>query len=326
MTTTNYPSASPQTPDSPKRDSKNLIIGLLAVGILGTWGYFLWDKNKSDQQITELKTQYIAVDSAKNDLDRAYAASVSRLDSLTGANNNLEGKLTSSQSEIKNLRGRIDGLLRKQRLTEKEKKEAQTLITELNEKIANMEQEVARLTQENQVLNEKNTTLTTEKEAVTQELATTNVAKQELEKKVDVASTLNASAIAITPVNEKKSGKESVTTKAKKVDKLVISFDVDNRIVQSGQTEVYVCITGPDGQPVAVEALGSGKFTTRDEGEKLFTAKVPVDFEAGKKKHVEFAWKQNSDFKTGDYKIEVYHNGFKIGEGVRSLKKGGIFG
>lgn len=326
MTTTNYPSASPQTPDSPKRDSKNLIIGLLAVGILGTWGYFLWDKNKSDQQITELKTQYIAVDSAKNDLDRAYAASVSRLDSLTGANNNLEGKLTSSQSEIKNLRGRIDGLLRKQRLTEKEKKEAQTLITELNEKIANMEQEVARLTQENQVLNEKNTTLTTEKEAVTQELATTNVAKQELEKKVDVASTLNASAIAITPVNEKKSGKESVTTKAKKVDKLVISFDVDNRIVQSGQTEVYVCITGPDGQPVAVEALGSGKFTTRDEGEKLFTAKVPVDFEAGKKKHVEFAWKQNSDFKTGDHKIEVYHNGFKIGEGVRSLKKGGIFG
>ncbi len=26
------------------------------------------------------------------------------------------------------------------------------------------------------------------------------------------------------------------------------------------------------------------------------------------------------------YKIEIYHNGFKIGEGVRSLKKGGLFG
>ena len=27
-----------------------------------------------------------------------------------------------------------------------------------------------------------------------------------------------------------------------------------------------------------------------------------------------------------NYKIEIYHNGFKIGEGVRSLKKGGLFG
>jgi peptidoglycan hydrolase CwlO-like protein len=325
MSTTNYPSATPSN-ETPKRDSKNLIIGLLAVGILGTWGYFLWDKNQSDQQITQLQTQYVAVDSSKTEIEKSYGAAVSRLDSLTGYNNELEGKLTEKNSEIKTLRGRIDGILRKQRLTDKEKKEAQALINELNEKISNMEQEVARLTAENGVLTEKNTTLTTEKEAVTQELATTTAVKTELEGKVDVASTLNAYAISITPVDERKSGKEKVTAKAKRVDKLVIAFDVDNRIVATGPTEVYVSITGPDGQPIAVEALGSGKFTTREEGEKLFTTKVPVDFEAGKKKHVEFAWKQNSDFKTGDYKIEIYHNGFKIGEGVRTLKKGGIFG
>ncbi|MHA4847071.1 zinc ribbon domain-containing protein [Flavitalea antarctica] len=325
MSTTNYPSATPSN-ETPKRDSKNLIIGLLAVGILGTWGYFLWDKNQSDQQITQLQTQYVAVDSSKTEIEKSYGAAVSRLDSLTGYNNELEGKLTEKNSEIKTLRGRIDGILRKQRLTEKEKKEAQALINELNEKISNMEQEVARLTAENGVLTEKNTTLTTEKEKVTQELATTTAVKTELEGKVDVASTLNAYGISITPVDERKSGKEKVTAKAKRVDKLVIAFDVDNRIVATGPTEVYVSITGPDGQPIAVEALGSGKFTTREEGEKLFTTKVPVDFEAGKKKHVEFAWKQNSDFKTGDYKIEIYHNGFKIGEGVRTLKKGGIFG
>jgi hypothetical protein len=31
-------------------------------------------------------------------------------------------------------------------------------------------------------------------------------------------------------------------------------------------------------------------------------------------------------FQTGNYKIEIYQNGFKIAEGVRSLKKGGLFG
>jgi peptidoglycan hydrolase CwlO-like protein len=324
MSTTNYPSATPQNQPQ-KKDSKNLIIGVLAVAILATWGYFLWDKNKSDQQITQLQKEYISVDSSKNELERTYSAALTRLDSLTGYNNELEGKLTERNSEIKNLRGRIDGLLKKQRLTAQEKKEAEQLIAQLNEKISGLEAEVARLTTENQQLT---TDLTSEKDKstkLTTDLQTTTTAKEELEKKVDIASTLNASNIAITPVNEKSGGKEKVTSTAKRVDKLVISFDVDNRITTSGSTDVYVCITGPDGQPIAVEALGSGKFMSRDEGEKMFTAKVPVDFETGKKKHVEFAWKQNSSFKTGDYKIEVYHNGFKIGEGVRSLKKGGLF-
>jgi phage shock protein A len=324
MSTTNYPSATPQS-QPPRKDSKNLIIALLAVGILGTWGYFLYDKNKSDKNLAQVQKEYITIDSSKNELDKSYSAALGRLDSLTGYNNELEGKLTERNSEIKKLRGRIDGLIKKQNLTAAEKKEAEKLIAELNEKITGMEQEIERLKTENTQLN---TDLTTEKGKTTQlttDLQTTTTAKQELEQKVDVASTLNASNIAVTPVNEKKGGKEKVTATAKRVDKLVISFDVDNRIVQSGATDVYVCITSPDGKPVSVEALGSGSFTTREDGEKVFTAKVPVDFEQGKKKHVEFAWKQNSEFQKGNYKIEVYHNGFKIGEAVRELKKGGLF-
>lgn len=324
MSTTNYPSASPQS-QPPKKDSKNLIIGLLAVGILGTWGYFLWDKNKSDQQITQLKTQYVAVDSSKNELQKSFDAAVIRLDSLTGNNNELEGKLSERNSEIAKLKGQIASKLKKERLTEREKTELKSQIQELNDKINNLEAEVARLTQENQVLTTEKTQLTADKEKLTTDLATTTTVKDELAKKVDIASTLNASNINITPINEKSGGREKVTTTAKRVDKLVISFDVDNRIAQAGSTEVYVSVTDPEGKPVTVEALGSGTFTTREEGDKFYTFKMPVDIETGKKKHVEFPWKQNSTFKTGSYKIEVYHNGFKIGEGTSTLKKGGLF-
>lgn len=325
MSTTNYPSASPQS-QPPKKDSKNLIIGLLAVGILGTWGYFLWDKNKSDQQITNLQTQYVAVDSSKNELQKSFDAAVIRLDSLTGFNNELEGKLTERNSEIDKLKKNIKSYLGKAKLTEAEKKKAQGMIAELNDKIAGLEAEVARLTQENGVLTTEKTQLTADKEKLSTDLATTNTAKEELAKKVDVASTLNASGIAITPIDERSGGKEKVTTTAKRVDKLVISFDVDNRIAPAGSTEVYVSVTDPEGKPVTVEALGSGTFTTREEGDKFFTFKMPVDIQTGVKKHVEYPWKQNSGFKRGNYKIEVYHNGFKIGESVRELKKGGIFG
>jgi ABC-type transporter MlaC component len=53
---------------------------------------------------------------------------------------------------------------------------------------------------------------------------------------------------------------------------------------------------------------------------------VNVPYETGKRTPVSFDWKADKNFQSGDYKIEIYHNGFKIGEGVRSLKKGGIFG
>ncbi|HJU46423.1 MAG TPA: hypothetical protein VJ647_06540 [Chitinophagaceae bacterium] len=323
-TTTNYPSASPQN-QPPRRDSKGLIIGALAVVLLGTWGYLLWNNNRHDQVHNTDQMQVAKVTDEKSELQRSFDATLVRLDSVSGTNNELQGQLTEKTSEIAKMKNEIRSILNKKNATAAELSRAKTLIDELNQKVASLEEDVARLTQENETLTVEKTQLTADKDKLTTDLQTTASAKEELEKKVDVASTLNATNIAVTPVDERRSGKEKETTTAKRVDKLVISFDVDNRIAQSGQTDVYVCITAPDGKPVSVPALGSGMFTTREEGEKTFTAKVPVQVEAGKRKPVQFAWRQNSDFQRGDYKIEIYHNGFKIGEGVRSLKKGGLF-
>ena len=150
--------------------------------------------------------------------------------------------------------------------------------------------------------------------------------KQDLEKKVDVASTLNASNISITPIDVRRNGKEKVNENAKRVDKLVISFDVANRIAQPGRTDVYVVVTAPDGKPVSAESLNSGTFTTREEGDKFFTAKVPVDIETAKKKNVQFALKQDNRFQQGNYRIQIYQNGFLIADGTRQLKKATLFG
>lgn len=323
-TTTNYPSASPQN-NSPRKDYRGLIIGLLAVGLLGTWGYLLWNNNRTDQQHNSDQMQVAKVTDEKSELQRSFDATLVRLDSVSGNNNELQGQLTEKTSEIAKMKNEIRSILNKKNATAAELAKAKSLIDELNNKVASLEEDVARLTQDNETLTVEKTQLTADKEKLTTDLQTTSAAKEDLEKKVDVASTLNASNIAITPVNEKRNGKESVTTTAKRVDKLVISFDVDNRIAQSGQTDVYVCITAPDGKPVSVPALGSGTFTTREEGEKFYSAKVPVQVEAGKRKAVQFAWKQNSEFQRGNYKIEIYHNGFKIGEGTSMLKKGGLF-
>ena len=142
-----------------------------------------------------------------------------------------------------------------------------------------------------------------------------------MEETVDVGSTFSASNIAMTPLKQK-GDKEKETTTAKRVDKLVISFDVENRITKSGPADMYIIVTAPDGKVVS-EATG-GTFTTREEGDKSFTSKLTVPYEQGKRQNVQLPLTQDK-FQVGDYKIQVYHNGFKIGEGVTSLKKGGLF-
>ncbi len=328
MTNTNYPSATTptQTPPAKNRSNKNLLIGLLAAGLLGTWGYLLWDKNKSGEKISDQQTQITSLTTEKTDLQRDFDNALARLDSVTGANNTLSGEKADLQAkyskDIEAKKAEIRNILNKKNASDAELKRAKTMIAELNDKITTLEADVARLTGENQELTATNTTLKLEKADLETNLATTQTEKEGLEKTVDVASTFSASNIQVVPIDEKKSGKEKSTTKAKRVDKLVVSFDVENRIAKSGPADMYLIVTAPDGKVISD---GASVLNTRVDGDKNFTAKIPVNYEQGTRKSVQFPIQQN-DFTTGNYKIEIYHNGFKIGEGVRSLKKGGIFG
>jgi predicted RNase H-like nuclease (RuvC/YqgF family) len=324
MSTTNFPSADPESQE-PRKNYKNLIIGILAVALVVTGTMLIVNKNKSGEKIQQQQTQIAAVTDQKSDIQKSFDASLARLDSMSTLNTNLQGKLTESNKEIAKTKNEIRSILNKKNATAAELSKAKNLIASLNDKITGMEQQVAQLTQENQSLNQDKVTLTQDKEKLTQDLTTTTATKDSLVQKVDVASTLNASNIAITPIDIKHNGKEKVTTTAKRVSKLVISFDVNNRIAQPGTTDVFVCVIGPDGKPIIVDSLKSGTFTTREEGDKPFTAKLPVEIETAKKKNVQFAFAPGSNFQQGNYTIQIYQNGFLIGEGTRELKKGGLF-
>jgi len=321
MTNTNYPSASPTTTPQRSSNSKNIVIGLLAVALLGSWAYFLMKINRSDKEILSKSEEGVHYMSQRDSLESLYKFTLDKYDSVTVANNDLSGKLTTKQTEISKLKAEINSILKKKNATSSELARAKTLIDELNSQIETLQAENARLTGENQTLTTEKAQLIVEKDTLTANLNTTQAEKKVLEETVDVGSTFSASNIAIIPVNEKNGGKEKETTTAKKVDKLVVSFDVENRIAKSGPADMYILVTAPDGK--VIDATG-GTFTTREEGDKTFTSKLTVPYEQGKRQNVQLPLVQDK-FQTGDYKIQVYHNGFKIGEGVRTLKKGGLF-
>lgn len=325
MSTTNFPTPEQEkqvTMPAKNNGIKNAVIGVLAAGILGMGGYMIYDKNKNSETIQQQQTQISKVTDEKSAIQTSFDASLARLDSMTSANNGLTSKLADKNAEIAKTKTEIRNILNKKNATASELARAKTLIASLNDKITSLEADVARLTEENKTLSNDKVVLTQEKEKLTQDLTATTEVKQNLEKKVDVASTLNASNIVITPVNVKRNGREKVSTTAKRVDKLLVSFDVDNRIAPPGSTDVYVVVIGPDGNPVAP---GGETFTTREDGDKTYTAKLPVEIETAKRKNVEFAFAPGSNFQQGSYKIMIYQNGFLIGQGVRELKKGGLF-
>ena len=324
-TSDNFPTTKPANEPVRNNSAKNIIIGVLAAGILGLGSYLIVDKNKNTEVIQTQQTQIAKVTDEKSDVQRNFDASLARLDSMSSSNTGLENKLKDKNSEIGKVKAEIRSILNKKNATAAELSRAKGLIAQLNGQIENLQVEVTRLTQENTTLTNDKVVLNQEKEKLNQDLTATTVVKQDLEKTVEVASTLNAYNIQITPINVKNNGREKISTTAKRVDKLVISFDVDNRIAKSGTTDVYVVVIGPDGKPISASALGSGTFTTREEGDKSYTAKVPVELETAKKKNVEFAFNPGTNFQRGDYIVQIYQNGFKIGEGTRSLKKGGLF-
>lgn len=329
MSYENFPS--PNRPEETevvkKNNGRNILTGILVVALLGTWGYIIYDKNQTRQEKEGLTSQIITSDSAKNQLQRELDDATMRLDALKTSNVKADSLLQTKDKDIQALKSRVQSILNDKNATTAQLSEARRLIAQLKGNIDTYTAEIETLKAENTQLVEDKRLITEQRDVVMKNLDSAQTVIREKDETIDVGSTLHASNFSIIGIKEKNSGKEKETTNARRVDKLRISFVIDeNRITPSGPKDIYVSITSPDGTPVTVDALGSGTFVTRDGVERPFTKKIQINYTQGQKEPVKVEWSQNSDFKTGKYKIEIYNNGFKIGEGVRELKKGGLFG
>ncbi len=326
----NFPQADKNAPERVTTNKSNnnmrtILTGVLVVALLGTWGYIIYDKNNNKEVITQKETLIASTSTQRDELQKELEDAAMRYDMLKSSNSKLDSTITSKDREIEEKRTRIQSLLNKSNATAAELGEAKRLIASLNGDLEGYRTQIEVLQGEKVQLTQEKQYVTQQRDRVRKEYDSATVVIKEKEDMLNVGSTLLASNFSITGINEKGS-KEKTTSTAKRVDKLRISFDLnENMIAQSGNKEIYVCITAPDGTPVAVEALGSGTFSTRDGQQKFFTQKLDVDYTQNKKQTVSFDWKQNTNFSTGNYKIEVFNNGFKVGEASRPLKKGGLF-
>ena len=309
-----------------KNNLRAILTGALVVGLLATWGYIIYDKNQTKENIDQKETMIATTSTQRDQLQKELEDAAMRYDVLKTSNSKKDSSITVKDREIDEKKNRIQQLLSKANATQSELAEAKRLISSLNGDIDGYKEQVAVLQQQKTQLISEKAIVVSQRDRVQRNYDSSTLVIKEKENLIDVGSTLHASNFSIVGINERNNGKEKTTTTAKRVDKLRISFDIDeNMLTESGSKEIYVCITAPDGSPIAVQAMGSGTFSTRQGSEKSYTQKLDVNYTQNKRQTVSFDWKQGSDFNTGNYKIEVYNNGFKVGEGYKPLKKGGLF-
>ncbi len=304
-----------------KKDNKGTIIIVLLIALIASWVYFFYTKNQTTILISDKDAQYSTLDSSKNAVQKEFDDAMVRLQEMTQTNVGLDSLVKTKDKEMQVLKSRFKSLVSKQNATAEDLAEAKVLVGELNGKINDYVKEIERLQAENQQLTVDKAGLTADKQNLEKNLASTEVAKKDAENKVDVGSTLHASSFQIAAINETNSGKEKATNRAKRADKLRISFMLDdNRIATTGTKILFIIAKDPSGKIIKETALGSGSFETRQDGQSDYTTKLNTEYTQGESKSINFDLKQTDAYSKGSYSIVVYQNGFKIGQGIAVLK------
>ncbi|MFM2385544.1 MAG: hypothetical protein RL660_301 [Bacteroidota bacterium] len=313
-------------------NSKNwLYLGIIAA-LAAACAYLFISKNKQEDKTHEVTTQLADVSSSKQALQDDFNAALQRIDEMKSSNKSMDSLLLSKDGEIKDLLNQIKAIQSKENATAEELAKGRSLIASLQGKLDGYQKQIEELKKANAQLATEKQQISAEKDRVTEEKQ--NVEKQNtqlsnekanleqnnanLSSKVDLAKVLHAGNIKLEPVKKQwLTGKEVNTEKAKRTKVMRISFDLDdNRLAESGEKQIYIVVYGPDGA-----AYKRGTFNLSDGTQKAFTTTKTVSYTQGKAtKDIGYDWTPEGKFDAGDYTVEIYHQGYKIGERVVTLK------
>jgi chaperonin cofactor prefoldin len=305
------------------KESRTLLI-LLSAGLVCTWAYHLYDKTKyrgGQRQPVAIQDTASATKNIRDSLQTLYNSALSemdiRLDSTQTNADSLKTQIEINLGEISRLKTEINSILKNGNATRGDFKLAQVKITELNQKMEelktqniSMEEERKRLTVQ---LDEINGNIKNMEQTAVK-LIEENKA---LAEKINLASLFVPSELKLSAVATK-NDKELETASAKKAEKFVLSFKVQNNVSDYNNAEVIVVIVQPDGKVLSNEVWNSNIFDTKYEGRKNFTVQLKFDYQKGEAKPLLFSLNADTYLK-GKYTMQLYQNGFKIGQTVKTL-------
>jgi predicted nucleic acid-binding Zn-ribbon protein len=298
------------------------VVALVLV-LLGINGVLFYLNQQKGQQNEELTTEVKAKDSKLQEQIKQYEAlktdferQSQELQALGLSNDSLESRIAGINADLLKLRSFKAGSfsIAQQNMF---KQRAQNLEGQLRKK----DDEIAQLKKDNETLYTETTTLKERQNKLTDTISTIAKTNRELSDKVSVASRLQADNIkvAIITAKNKEQDDDKSEFKAKRVDKVKVTFNLARNDVSPKETKsIYLRILEPDGAALYNLSTGGGTFTV-DGQEAFYTQKQDVVYD-NSRQGLQFTYAKGAEYKKGLHTVELYESGTLMGKTTFTLK------
>jgi len=303
----------------------------IIIALLGLNAYQWYVNSKLSSANSTQQSEMVELQKVQEELDQDYQTALESLEEMRGDNAQLNTLIDNQKSELKTQKDKINNLI----WTKKELDKAKAELKTLNVNVAKYLADIQQLREENKLLTTDNQQLTLRveeeikaKEEVIQAKNTLSSEKESLSKsnaalgtKVDMANAIKINFMEVKGYEIKKDGKLKERNKAKDVQMLRVCFLTEtNMVTSSGQKKFFIRIINPQGETIAIEDQGSGVLTNKlDNSQVRYTTSGEINYK-NEDTNACIDWTLSEKLVKGDYKIEMFNNGFQVGKGSFLLK------
>lgn len=293
--------------ENQKKNSNRTLIWIIVLLViaLGISGYFL---TQSSSDVTNLEIEKEALLFDLKELRRMNSE-------LESTNDSVDAYIVSQDLKYAQMIDSISNL---------QQADAQAL-SRIRDQVFRYKRQNRELAATVDSLNLANKRLSREKEEVemnlAQEMARTENLSQTnrmLQKDVEMGKLLQLTTMNAGAYRVRNSGAESETQRARRADRVKGCFRIGkNMIADKGEKLVYMRVTTPEGRVIS-DGAGEDKSFDFNGNPMLFSAKQSIWFEGEPMEMCMFV-DNTEDFETGEYTVEIFTDGYKLGEGKFSL-------
>ncbi|MET3127084.1 myosin heavy subunit [Arcicella rosea] len=302
-----------------------IAIGVL-IGVVALLSYlFMGARNETfelQQSITSKVEQLSSTQIKLDSISIVLNEKIAEIQKLGGNVTELENVKAQLESDKKKLKSDFNFSVQKY---DAKIKEYENFLVVKDEDIRKLQEEngtlLARtktLEEEKQQVLTENTGLKTEKANLVQTVSEYTSQNDDLKRKVTLASAMKAINVQVAALASNGKVREGGLYKASKINKLKISFIMpSNPVAEKNNKEIFVRILDQNGAVVSED--GSAGTVSNDGKEIGYSFKQSVPFENNDQK-VDIIYGKSAPYQSGKYSIELYSEGFKIGNGSFQVK------
>lgn len=305
-------------------ESNNSIVKaglILALAIAGFFGYLYFkEKQNVDEKSKEIEQKTAEIIQTNFKLDsiaRELDIKMSELAALGGRIDELEAIKIDLEKDKRNL---IHTNSVNMQEYNAKIKNYERLLVQKEDELKKLRSDNVRLTDQNQELNrtnvalkDENTELSRQKDALTDTVSQYAVTNRELNEKVTLGAALRPQNYLVTAISRRGKERDGDEFKSKKVDRIKVSFKLaENALTRKENKTIYMRLLEPTGNVIFDMALGSGTFTFGGK-ETVYTAKQVINY-TNTGQTVDFVYDREKKYEKGQYKVELYAEGFRVGQ------------